>query len=181
MGLVEITQQALAPGALIGAFPTASARAGFSVPAPGGAAGSEPARPVDEDIGAVVSFTGIVRGGSVTALELEHYPGMTERSIDAMVGSAARRWPLLAVHVAHRVGILKPGETIVWLAVAAAHRAAAFAAGEYLMDYLKIAAPFWKRERDASGDWHWVEARSSDDARAQRWGIDIVGGAGANV
>jgi len=168
MGHVEVTTDTLAPGALLAAFPSPAARAGFG---PADARREAGGGGSCDDIGAVVSFCGRVRGGSVTALELEHYPGMTERSIDAMVGSAARRWPLLAVQVVHRVGVLAPGETIVWLAVAAAHRAAAFAAGEYLMDYLKIAAPFWKRERDASGTWRWVEARSSDDERARRWGI----------
>jgi molybdopterin synthase catalytic subunit len=177
MGHVEVTSHTLSPGALLAAFPPPGARAGFSTAAGRSDAGSA----TGDDIGAVVSFSGRVRGGSVTALELEHYPGMTERSIEAMVRSAARRWPLLAVQVVHRVGLLAPGETIVWLAVAAAHRAAAFAGGEYLMDYLKIAAPFWKRERDASGTWHWVEARSSDDQRAQRWGIAGPGSAGAQL
>ena len=174
MGHVEVTTNILSPGALLAAFPSLAARAGFSACGAHGDGGSA----AGDDAGAVVSFSGRVRGGSVTALELEHYPGMTERSIEAMIGSAARRWPVLAVQVVHRVGTLAPGETIVWLAVAAAHRAAAFSAAEYLMDYLKIAAPFWKRERDASGTWHWVEARSSDDERAQRWGITGPGSAG---
>lgn len=174
MGHVEVTTDSLSPGALHDAFPSLAARAGFSA---AGVHGDRDGAP-GNDAGAIVSFSGRVRGGTVTALELEHYPGMTERAIEAMVGSAARRWPLLAVQVVHRVGTLVPGETIVWLAVAAAHRAAAFSAAEYLMDYLKIAAPFWKRERDASGAWHWVEARSSDDERARRWGIAGPGSAG---
>ena len=172
---MEVTTDMLSPGALLAAFPSPAAREGFSAAgAPGDASGA-----AGDDAGAIVSFCGRVRGGSVTALELEHYPGMTERAIEAMIGSAARRWPVLAAQVVHRVGTLAPGETIVWLAVAAAHRAAAFSAAEYLMDYLKIAAPFWKRERDASGTWHWVAARSSDDERAQRWGIAGPGSAGA--
>lgn len=175
MGHVKVTPDALAPGALLAEFPSPAARAGFRA----AAAHDDQGRVAGDDIGAVVSFSGKVRGGSVTALELEHYPGMTERSIEAMVGSAARRWPLLGVQVVHRVGVLAPGDTIVWLAVAAAHRAAAFAAGEYLMDYLKIAAPFWKRERDAGGVWRWVAARRSDDERARRWGIAGPGHAGA--
>ena len=98
--------------------------------------------------GAVVTFTGRVRGGGVTALALEHYPQMTERSIEGMLESAAKRWPIQAARVVHRVGELRPGEAIVWLAVASAHRAAAFSACEYVMDYLKVSAPLWKRERD---------------------------------
>lgn len=121
--------------------------------------------------GAVVTFTGHVRGGDVTALALEHYPQMTERSILAMMESAARRWPVQAMRAVHRVGELVPGDPIVWLGVAAAHRAAAFSACEYLMDYLKVAAPLWKRERDVRGTWHWVAARCSDDERARRWGV----------
>lgn len=120
--------------------------------------------------GAIVTFTGRVRGGTVTALALEHYPQMTERSIEGMLDSAARRWPIHAARVVHRVGELLPGETIVWMAVASAHRAAAFSACEYVMDYLKVAAPLWKRERDSDGHWHWVDARETDDARLRRWG-----------
>jgi molybdopterin synthase catalytic subunit len=127
--------------------------------------------------GAVVTFTGRVRGGDVTALALEHYPQMTERSILSMMESAARRWPVQAMSAVHRVGELAPGEPIVWLGVAAAHRAAAFSACEYLMDYLKVAAPLWKRERDRSGAWHWVTARAQDGERARRWGVDAHGAA----
>jgi molybdopterin synthase catalytic subunit len=123
-----------------------------------------------EGTGAIVTFTGRVRGGAVTALALEHYPQMTERSIHRMLESAAKRWPIHAAKVVHRVGELRPGEAIVWLAVASAHRAAAFSACEYVMDYLKVSAPLWKRERDRDGRWHWVEARATDDARLRRWG-----------
>jgi molybdopterin synthase catalytic subunit len=118
--------------------------------------------------GALVTFTGYVRGEGISALHLEHYPGMTERSIRETVETAARRWPLLSVSVVHRVGELRPGDPIVWLAVAARHRADAFAGCEFVMDYLKVSAPLWKREyRD--GGWHWVEARSGDAERASRW------------
>lgn len=122
--------------------------------------------------GAVATFTGYVRavgqGNRVTAMELEHYPGMTERSIEDIVREAARRWPLLAATVVHRVGLLLPGERIVWVGVAAAHRPAAFSACEYVMDYLKQHAPFWKRETGPDGT-HWVDARVEDQARAGRW------------
>lgn len=127
--------------------------------------------PGDGCSGAVVTFTGHVRGGDITALALEHYPQMTERSIVMMMESAARRWPVQAMSAVHRVGELAPGEAIVWLGVASAHRAAAFSACEFLMDYLKVAAPLWKRERDREGVWHWVAARDSDDDRARRWGV----------
>jgi molybdopterin synthase catalytic subunit len=122
------------------------------------------------ETGAIVSFTGVVRG-EARALALEHYPGMTERCIEDMARSAARRWPIQAARIVHRVGELRPGEPIVWMAVASAHRAAAFSACEYLMDYLKVAAPLWKREQDAAGRWHWVEARDRDRERSRRWGV----------
>lgn len=121
--------------------------------------------------GAIVSFTGVVRG-EATALALEHYPGMTERCIEDMMHSAAKRWPIQKAEVVHRVGELAPGDAIVWMAVTAAHRAAAFSACEYLMDYLKVAAPLWKRERDHAGQWHWVTRRERDLARSRRWGVD---------
>ncbi len=121
------------------------------------------------DVGAVASFVGCVRAdGGVAALALEHYPGMTEASIAAIVAEARQRWPLLGVRVIHRVGKLPVGARIVLVAVAAAHRGAAFAACEFVMDYLKTRAPFWKKAFTAQGD-HWVEARSSDDAAAARW------------
>jgi len=129
-------------------------------------------------VGALVSFTGRVRG-EVAALAIEHYPGMTEARIEAMMASAARRWPVEAAQVVHRVGTLMPGEPIVWIGVASAHRAAAFSACEYLMDYLKVAAPLWKREQDAEGTWRWVEAREQDEERSRRWGVGPrMGGAG---
>ncbi|MDE2013701.1 MAG: molybdopterin synthase catalytic subunit MoaE [Alphaproteobacteria bacterium] len=121
------------------------------------------------DIGAVVTFSGLVRGDdSLTAMTLEHYPGMTEREIAAHVAEAESRWPLLGITVIHRVGRLLPGARIVLVAVASSHRGAAFAAAEFLMDYLKTRAPFWKEEERA-GDTRWVEARASDDDAAKRW------------
>lgn len=123
-------------------------------------------------VGATAAFTGYVRnvntGDAVAALELEHYPGMTERSIEAIVEEACGRWQLLAVRVVHRVGCLVPGERIVYVGVAAAHRREAFVACEFIMDYLKTRAPFWKKETTDHGQ-RWVEARSSDSAAADRW------------
>jgi molybdopterin synthase catalytic subunit len=125
----------------------------------------------DED-GAVVTFTGKVRnhnlGDSVSALTLEHYPGMTEKSLAEIVEQARGRWPLGRVTVYHRVGELWPGDEIVFVGVASAHRSSAFDAGQFIMDYLKTRAPFWKREATADGD-RWVEARDSDKQAAQRW------------
>lgn len=121
------------------------------------------------DVGAVASFVGLVRGdGGLTSLTLEHYPGMTEREIENHVEEANRRWPLLGATVIHRVGTLKPGDRIVLVAVASAHRSAAFEACEFLMDYLKTRAPFWKRE-DRGGESAWVEARASDEKAMDRW------------
>ena len=127
-----------------------------------------------QQTGALVSFTGYVRGEGISAMALEHYPGMTERSIEDTVRGAMQRWPLQHVQVVHRVGELLPGDPIVWLAVTSRHRAAAFSGCEFIMDYLKVSAPLWKRERDATGAWHWVEARDRDDERAQRWGASPV-------
>jgi len=126
--------------------------------------------------GAVATFTGYVRSAAdhpVQALELEHYPGMTEDSIAAIVTQAAARWPVLAATVVHRVGRLAPGERIVWVGVAAAHREAAFSACEFVMDYLKTRAPFWKKEYGPAGA-TWVDARGSDVERAVRWDRDAV-------
>ena len=106
--------------------------------------------------------------GSTAPLELEHYPGMTEKSITAIMSEAAGRWPLLAAGVVHRVGDLVPGDRIVWVGVSSAHRGAAFSACEFIMDYLKTGAPFWKKEVGPEGE-HWVAARASDDERAERW------------
>ena len=124
------------------------------------------------DIGALVTFTGICRGTEagepVAAITLEHYPEMAEAEISRHVGEAERRWALLGVTVIHRYGRIVPGENIVLVATAAAHRQDAFAAAEFLMDYLKTRAPFWKREERASGS-DWVEARETDEDAAARW------------
>ena len=119
--------------------------------------------------GAVVSFTGHVRAEpGLLALTLEHYPAMTEREIARHVEDATTRWPLIGVTVIHRTGRLVPGARIVFVATASAHRRAAFEACEFLMDYLKTRAPFWKREERSDGTL-WVEAKSSDDDAASRW------------
>jgi molybdopterin synthase catalytic subunit len=124
------------------------------------------------DIGAVVSFSGICRGqedgGPIAALTLEHYPGMAEAEIARHTETAMARWPLTGLSVIHRVGRITPGENIVLVLTASQHRQAAFAAAEFLMDYLKANAPFWKREESADGT-HWIDARSHDDAAAARW------------
>jgi molybdopterin synthase catalytic subunit len=124
------------------------------------------------DIGAVVTFAGICRdheaGHGVTALTLEHYPGMAEEEIARHVAEAERRWPLLGVTVIHRYGRLVPGDNIVLVVTASAHRQAALAAAEFLMDYLKTRAPFWKQEERAGGT-AWVDAKDADDAAAERW------------
>lgn len=126
----------------------------------------------DRDIGAVVSFTGLVREtvgeGTITAMELEHYPGMTERALEEIVDEARRRWSLLGVRVIHRHGPLAPGDRIVLVLTASRHRQAAFEAAAFLMDYLKTGAPFWKKETGAGGG-RWVEAREADDTAAERW------------
>ena len=123
-------------------------------------------------IGAVLGFIGYVRdfndGQEVSGLFLEHYPGMTEKALAAIVAEAEQRWPLLRVEVVHRVGALAPGEPIVFVGTASAHRQAAFDAGNFIMDYLKTRAPFWKKETGAAGE-HWVEGRDSDQAAAARW------------
>jgi molybdopterin synthase catalytic subunit len=126
----------------------------------------------DERVGAVCSFVGTVRGsGDVTAMELEHYPGMTERAIEAMVDEAHRRFDIFGARVIHRVGELKPGDQIVMVAVTSAHRHQSFLACEFLMDYLKTQAPFWKKEHTPAGA-QWVDARVSDDEALRRWGIE---------
>ena len=124
------------------------------------------------DIGAIVTFTGLTRdeGGRLAALELEHYPGMAEEEIGRVVAEAESRWPLQGVTVIHRHGKLAPGEPIVLVVAASAHRTTAFEAAEFLMDYLKTRAPFWKKEhlKDGStGDW--VAAKDADDAATARW------------
>jgi molybdopterin synthase catalytic subunit len=127
-----------------------------------------------QDVGALASFVGCVRGGpseqGVRALTLEHYPGMTERAIEAMVAEADRRFRLLGVRVIHRVGRLEPGARIVLVAVASSHRRDAFEGCEFLMDYLKTHAPFWKKETTPDGE-RWVDARVADDEALARWGI----------
>jgi molybdopterin synthase catalytic subunit len=125
-----------------------------------------------KDIGAVVSFSGICRdsedGKSIAALTLEHYPGMAEAEIARHAETAMSRWPLNGLTVIHRVGRIMPGENIVLVLTASTHRQAAFEAAEFLMDYLKTNAPFWKREDSAKGT-SWIEARDHDDAAAARW------------
>ncbi len=124
------------------------------------------------DIGAVVTFTGICRdhegGHGVSAMTLEHYPGMAEDEIARHVEDAKRRWPLLGATVIHRYGRMQPGDNIVLVVTASAHRQAAFAAADFLMDYLKTRAPFWKLEERPDGT-GWVEAKETDDSAAARW------------
>lgn len=129
----------------------------------------------DKGVGAVAAFVGTVRdrndGQGVSAMALEHYPGMTEKAIEAMVDEAFRRFEIRAARVIHRVGELKPEDQIVLVAVTSAHRGQAFQACEFLMDYLKTQAPFWKKEHTPQGA-RWVDARSSDDDALRRWGIE---------
>jgi molybdopterin synthase catalytic subunit len=121
------------------------------------------------DIGAVATFTGICRGtDGIAAMTLEHYPGMAEAEIERHVEQAQARWPLLGVTVIHRHGRLVAGENVVLVVATSSHREAAFAAAEFLMDYLKVSAPFWKKEDRADGA-GWVEARQTDNTAAERW------------
>jgi molybdopterin synthase catalytic subunit len=126
----------------------------------------------DPKIGAVASFVGLVRdsndGSAVAEMTLEHYPGMTERALEDIVAQAKARWDVMDALVIHRYGRLLPGDRIVLVVVVGAHRGAAFAACEFIIDYLKTRAPFWKKERTPAGA-RWVEARDSDGAAAQRW------------
>ncbi|RZA33800.1 MAG: molybdopterin synthase catalytic subunit MoaE [Lysobacteraceae bacterium] len=126
----------------------------------------------DGRVGAVVSFVGTVRdlndGSAVSEMELEHYPGMTEKALEDIVAQARVRWPLLGVLVIHRVGPLQPLDQIVLVACCSAHRGEAFAACEFIMDYLKTDAPFWKKEQTPEGA-RWVDARSSDDSAKLKW------------
>ena len=128
----------------------------------------------DPRVGAVCSFVGTVRerneGSSVSSMELEHYPGMTEKSIEAMMSQAQQRFDIYAAKVIHRVGLLQPLDQIVLVAVTSAHRGMSFQACEFLMDYLKTQAPFWKKEVTPAGA-RWVDARVSDDQALARWGI----------
>jgi molybdopterin synthase catalytic subunit len=130
------------------------------------------------DLGAIVTFTGTVRdtapnseggGKPITSMTLEHYPGMTERELERIEAEARARWLLAASLIIHRVGPLAPGDNIVLVVTASAHRQAAFEAAEFLMDFLKTQAPFWKSEAGADGKAHWVDARESDDAALARW------------
>ena len=129
----------------------------------------------DKRVGAVCSFVGTVRDRnddlSVSTLELEHYPGMTEKAIEAMIDEAYRRFELFSVRVVHRVGPLQPLDQVVLVAVTSAHRGESFQACEFLMDYLKTQAPFWKKEQTPDGA-RWVDARVSDDAALAKWGIE---------
>lgn len=122
--------------------------------------------------GALATFTGYVRASNedrgVHRMLLEHYPGMTEKSIEATLQEAAQRWSIGAATAVHRIGELAPGDRIVWVGVTSRHRAQAFEACEFIMDYLKTRAPFWKKELGPSGE-HWVEARQTDEERASRW------------
>lgn len=124
------------------------------------------------DVGGVASFVGLVRdiagGATVTAMTLEHYPGMTERQLEEIEAEARSRWPLLEVRIVHRVGRLEPGDRIMFCGAASAHRGAALEACAFLMDWLKTKAPFWKREETPEGE-RWVEARAEDDEAASRW------------
>ena len=126
----------------------------------------------DPRIGAIASFIGLVRdvnvGDAVAGMTLEHYPGMTEKALAGIVDQAKLRWDIIDALVVHRVGELKPLDQIVLVVVTGAHRGTAFAACEFIMDYLKTQAPFWKKERTAQGA-RWVEARASDDQAAERW------------
>ena len=126
----------------------------------------------EADEGAITTFTGYVRadknGGDILYMELEQYPGMTQSSIESIVANAGERWPLLAARVVHRVGRLYPCDQIVWVGVSSSHRADAFSACEFIMDYLKAEAPLWKKVFSSLGG-YWVEAKASDSSRAGRW------------
>ena len=136
----------------------------------------ETLRKNDPRIGAVCSFVGTVRdrndGLVVSSMELEHYPGMTEKAIEAMIDAAITRFDIFGARVVHRVGLLQPLEQVVMVAVTSAHRVDSFKACEFLMDYLKTQAPFWKKEQTPEGA-RWVDARVSDDAALVRWGIQL--------
>lgn len=124
------------------------------------------------DMGALVTFTGVVRDlsdGTLAAMEIEHYPGMTEKALTAIAQDASQRWSLGDVLVIHRYGRLEPGDKIMMVATAASHRKDAFEAAEYLMDYLKSRAPFWKKEHTTGGSSHWVASKSEDEDALTRW------------
>ena len=134
-------------------------------------------RAQDPRVGAICTFLGTVRDrtagtpGSISSMELEHYPGMTEKAIEAMIDQAMQRFDIYGARVIHRVGLLQPLDQIVLVAVTSAHRGLSFQACEFLIDYLKTQAPFWKKEQTAEGA-RWVDARVSDDAALARWGIE---------
>ncbi len=132
-------------------------------------------RESDRRVGAVCVFVGTVRdrndGATVSSMELEHYPGMTEKSIEVMIDQALQRFDIYGARVIHRIGLLEPTDQIVMVAVTSAHRGESFKACEFLMDYLKTQAPFWKKEQTPEGA-RWVDARQSDDAALARWGLD---------
>ena len=132
----------------------------------------EALRERNPSVGALVTFVGLMRdmnqGDRVLSMTLEHYPGMTEKALEGIVAEARRRWELLGVCVVHRVGPLEPLDPIVFVGVASAHRGEAFRACEFIIDYLKTKAPFWKKERTATGE-RWVQARESDEEAGQRW------------
>ncbi len=133
----------------------------------------------DKRVGAVCTFTGTARdrndGLSVSSMELEHYPGMTEKAIEAMIDEAMAKFDIFAARVVHRVGLLQPLDQVVMVAVTSAHRGESFQACEFLMDYLKTQAPFWKKEQTSEGA-RWVDARVSDDAALAKWGIQASNG-----
>ena len=132
-------------------------------------------RQARKDIGAVVSFVGLVRdlndGDTVSQLTLEHYPGMTEKSLAAIIEQAKVRWRIINALIVHRVGTLQPSDQIVLVIVTSAHRGDAFSACGFMMDYLKTEAPFWKKEANSTGE-HWIEAKAADDAARDRWSIE---------
>ena len=136
----------------------------------------EALRKGDKRVGAVCTFTGTVRdrndGLGVSSMELEHYPGMTEKAIEAMIDEALNRFDIFGARVVHRVGVLLPLDQVVMVAVTSAHRAESFQACEFLMDYLKTQAPFWKKEQTPEGA-RWVDARVTDDAALAKWGIEL--------
>ena len=130
----------------------------------------------DTDIGAIVTFTGTVRGSAkgqpIASMTLEHYPGMTEDELARVEAEARARWPLAGSLIIHRIGELAPGDNVVLVVTASRHRQAAFESAEFLMDYLKSRAPFWKKEADSGGGCHWVDARNSDLDALDRWTIE---------
>ena len=133
-------------------------------------------RASDKRIGAICTFTGTVRdrndGLSVSSMELEHYSGMTEKAIEAMIDEAVKRFDIFGARVVHRIGLLQPLDQVVLVAVTSAHRGESFKACEFLMDYLKTQAPFWKKEQTPEGA-RWVDARVTDDAALAKWGIQV--------